>query len=286
MRARAMIPAQKPAVKTTPFSHRTQKPNPSLSPNSPIDNILYLQRTIGNRAVHRLIKSGTLQAKLRIGQPNDRYGQEADRVMQQVMRMPGLRGSRQPEKEEEIKIRKDTNKTPKTTPERKACVKKECIPDNHQEAMPLQGVVYDYFEMNIDWDSTGSACDCSAGEYRQFVKGYVKVNGKPIEKKLFGGAILKENDYQEDADEEKGRPYGHREGYKNTRIDKFIDPGRKISDRNTACSYRGEDTPHIMVPSGAYVDMDLMFKGYTYDRYKKTEGEIHEWPSKWKGRVP
>ncbi len=47
-----------------------------------------LQRTIGNRAVHRLFKSGVLQAKLRIGEPNDMYEQEADRVAQQVMRMP------------------------------------------------------------------------------------------------------------------------------------------------------------------------------------------------------
>jgi hypothetical protein len=36
-----------------------------------------------------LIKSRALQAKLRIGQPNDIYEQEADRVAEQVMRMPG-----------------------------------------------------------------------------------------------------------------------------------------------------------------------------------------------------
>jgi hypothetical protein len=33
-------------------------------------------------------KSGALQAKLRIGQPGDVYEQEADRVAEQVMRMP------------------------------------------------------------------------------------------------------------------------------------------------------------------------------------------------------
>ena len=56
--------------------------------SSPFDRILFLQRTIGNQAVGRLIRSGALQAKLRIGQPRDIYEQEADRVAEQVMRMP------------------------------------------------------------------------------------------------------------------------------------------------------------------------------------------------------
>ncbi|HLB71704.1 MAG TPA: hypothetical protein VJJ51_11730 [Candidatus Methanoperedens sp.] len=36
----------------------------------------------------RLIKSGALQAKLKIGAPGDKYEQEADRVAEQVMRRP------------------------------------------------------------------------------------------------------------------------------------------------------------------------------------------------------
>jgi len=58
-------------------------------------------RTIGNQAVQRLIKSGALQAKLKIGQPGDRYEQEADRVAEQVMQMPEPRVQRQPIEEEE-----------------------------------------------------------------------------------------------------------------------------------------------------------------------------------------
>lgn len=42
-----------------------------------------LGHLIGNRAIGQLI-----QAKLSIGQPNDKYEQEADRVAEQVMRMP------------------------------------------------------------------------------------------------------------------------------------------------------------------------------------------------------
>ncbi len=65
-----------------------RKSNNSQYANSSIDRILFLQRTIGNQAVGRLIKSGALQAKLRIEQPDDIYEQEADRVADQVMRMP------------------------------------------------------------------------------------------------------------------------------------------------------------------------------------------------------
>ena len=56
--------------------------------DTPVDCILFLQRTAGNQAVSRLMRSGALQAKLRIGQPGDVYEQEADRVADAVMRMP------------------------------------------------------------------------------------------------------------------------------------------------------------------------------------------------------
>jgi hypothetical protein len=47
------------------------------------DNLLYLQRTIGNRAVGRL-----LQRKVKVSQPDDPYELEAERVAEQVLRMP------------------------------------------------------------------------------------------------------------------------------------------------------------------------------------------------------
>ena len=54
---------------------------------TPFDSILSLHRTAGNQALQRLMRSGVLQAKLKVGQPNDVYEQEADRVADQVMRM-------------------------------------------------------------------------------------------------------------------------------------------------------------------------------------------------------
>ncbi len=60
----------------------------SLQSEAPLHPILRLQQTIGNQAVLRLMRAGKLQAKLAISQPGDVYEQEADRVADQVMRMP------------------------------------------------------------------------------------------------------------------------------------------------------------------------------------------------------
>lgn len=73
--------------KENPAFH-IQKVEHSPSSCSPVERILFLHRTIGNQAVQKLMKSGKLQAKLRIGAPGDIYEQEADRVAEQVMRMP------------------------------------------------------------------------------------------------------------------------------------------------------------------------------------------------------
>jgi hypothetical protein len=61
--------------------------------------IIHLQRTIGNQAVQKLLRSNNtsggfdfakigIQPKLKVSQPGDAYEQEADRVAEQVMRMP------------------------------------------------------------------------------------------------------------------------------------------------------------------------------------------------------
>jgi hypothetical protein len=52
-----------------------------------IHPLLSLQQTMGNQVVERLIRSGTIQTKLRVSNPSDAYEQEADRVAEQVMRM-------------------------------------------------------------------------------------------------------------------------------------------------------------------------------------------------------
>jgi hypothetical protein len=54
----------------------------------PLHPILQLQRDIGNQAVLSLLRSGAIQAKLAVGAVDDPLEHEADRVADQVMRMP------------------------------------------------------------------------------------------------------------------------------------------------------------------------------------------------------
>ena len=49
-------------------SSQATKTNFSLPVNSPIDQITFLQRTVGNREVERLLESGVLHAKPTLGQ--------------------------------------------------------------------------------------------------------------------------------------------------------------------------------------------------------------------------
>jgi hypothetical protein len=71
--------SQRPDVKSGPVL---------LNTNTPQSPQMQHYRNLGNQAVQRMMESGAIQAKLKIGQPNDKYEQEADRVADQVMRMP------------------------------------------------------------------------------------------------------------------------------------------------------------------------------------------------------
>ncbi|KAF5427580.1 MAG: hypothetical protein C5S41_01305 [Candidatus Methanomarinus sp.] len=95
--------AKVPEIKQSNSNSQVRRTKYLQSMDTPADRILYLQRTAGNQAVSRLIKSGALQTKLRIGQPNDIYEQKADRVADAVMRMPepGVQRQVEPEEEEE-----------------------------------------------------------------------------------------------------------------------------------------------------------------------------------------
>jgi len=101
MSERVKVSSKTPESKRGNSVSQTRKTDFSQSTNSPIDHILSLQRTIGNQAVQRLFKSGSVQAKLKIGQPGDIYEQEADRVADAVIRMPEPRLHRQAEEKEE-----------------------------------------------------------------------------------------------------------------------------------------------------------------------------------------
>ena len=52
------------------------------------NEVLEVQHGAGNLAVQRLLQTRVIQAKLKVGQPGDRYEQEADLVAEQVVLMP------------------------------------------------------------------------------------------------------------------------------------------------------------------------------------------------------
>jgi len=61
------------------------------------------QADVERQQIGQILRNNTVQAKLTIGQPNDKYEQEADRVADEVMSMPDPKLQRQenPEEEEE-----------------------------------------------------------------------------------------------------------------------------------------------------------------------------------------
>jgi outer membrane protein OmpA-like peptidoglycan-associated protein len=65
------------------FEHRASHATPS-----PLTGVEPLQRTLGNRGMTRLLRSAAIQPKLTVDPVDDEYEREADRVADQVMRMP------------------------------------------------------------------------------------------------------------------------------------------------------------------------------------------------------
>lgn len=80
MNERAKIAVKSPETKRGNTISKAPKNGSYKSVNSPIDHILFLQRTIGNQAVQRLFNSGIIQPKLTISRHEDSYEQEADRA--------------------------------------------------------------------------------------------------------------------------------------------------------------------------------------------------------------
>lgn len=96
----AQQPSTKPKTSnaTTPSHMRQPTPGGTVSAGQQYtpDQVLWLQRTVGNQVVQRLLDAqrpsraagvGIIQPKLAVGPVNDRYEQEADRVAKQVVSM-------------------------------------------------------------------------------------------------------------------------------------------------------------------------------------------------------
>lgn len=98
------ITAKTPDEKGKNSVSQAQKPTFPRPTSSPIDRILFFQRTIGNQAVQKLLQTDDIQAKLKIGQRNDIYEQEADRIAEYIMSMPEPQVQCQHEREKEEEV--------------------------------------------------------------------------------------------------------------------------------------------------------------------------------------
>jgi hypothetical protein len=169
MAERVQLSVKKPEAKRENKPTQTQKTGLSQSISSPVEQILFLQRTIGNQAVGRLIKSGALQTKLKIGLPGDKYEQEADRVAEQVMRMKEPQVSKvsgkttdnpvqrqcprctkktgREEEEKVLQAKEASDKTPEVTPE-----VEHSISSIHGGGQPLPESVRAFYEPRFGHD--------------------------------------------------------------------------------------------------------------------------------------
>ncbi len=86
MRERSGLLDKKTEANGKDISLKTRKVNLAQPSGSPADCVLFLQRTIGNQGVERMIKLGALQTKLRINHPGDKYEQEADAISKQIVK--------------------------------------------------------------------------------------------------------------------------------------------------------------------------------------------------------
>jgi len=166
------------------------------------------------------------------------------------------------------------------SPKYKACVKRADIPGGKNDLAAAPGMLEGFFTMEVDWHENDPGCACCCGEYRQFVRGVVKVNGAKLVKKLFNGKLLHETVWNEDSDA-KNHPYGYRDLAEEVN-DQFV------PDRKNGCLYRGFDTPGISDSSvaGKRVEAALEFKGQTFDRCQKSAGPEKHWKLNFNGDVP
>ena len=166
-----------------------------------------------------------------------------------------------------------------------ACVIREEIPSSRGGLINGGGTVGERFQVAIQWrdspaaqrDQPGSYCDCACGEYRQYVKGHLIINGNRETWHLWGGAVLEDNVYHEDGlDKNPAARYGHRR--EPITMDEEFQ-----TDRENGCTYIGRDFPRVMI--GSDTDMLFQFKGQTYDTCNQTFGPIHEWEVRYNGPI-
>jgi hypothetical protein len=100
-------------------------------------------------------------------------------------------------------------------------------------------------------------CDCSCGEYRQYIRGTFTANGRSLTHSLGGGRTLHPTTFQEDGDVAAGTAYGHRSS--------LGTKSKFTPDQMGGCRFEGADEPGVSGGSGARLAMNLDFRADLID---------------------
>jgi hypothetical protein len=162
-----------------------------------------------------------------------------------------------------------------------ACVIGEQIPIRTRSIYSTDKGVGMRTDVDITWQPANPGeigppipyCACSCGEYRQYVKGHILRNGVSVEPTVADGATLEESTWHEDGP----KTYGHR--------DRDARPGNAFAepDRDSGCHFHAWDYPEVYADPGDTLDVDVQFKGQTYDKCLERFGPIREWSFAYKG---
>ena len=94
----------------------------------------------------------------------------------------------------------------------------------------------------------------TTGEYRQYIRGYIKDTGRMVTHTLYNNQVLDPKKWNEDGNE-KEPPYGHRFSKKASQWDRYKDEGVNGS------SYTATDKPSYPVNIGDRVEVSFEFRG-------------------------
>lgn len=137
------------AHQTAPPQHADPQRNAaarvSHGPRPVRSGISRLQSTLGNRMIHRLLRSSGIQTKLTVGPPDDAYEREADRVAAEVMRMPDPRAA-MPVQRAPVAVRRlcpECDKEEQIRPKCQTCQEGGEAPSQVHEVLSTSGVPLD-----------------------------------------------------------------------------------------------------------------------------------------------
>jgi len=127
-----------PQVKTTHPDKLIQRAK--LNPNSlNADDVLTLQETIGNRAATQLLAGRSeqrVQPKLTIGEPGDKYEQEAEQVAAEVVQQMNMPASQQAGQTESIQQEEMEDEDLRLKPEANTIQPENSADDSNDQLMP------------------------------------------------------------------------------------------------------------------------------------------------------